>query len=121
MAKVLIVDDSIAIRQQLKMSLLGLGHDVQEAENGLQGLESAKKVQFEVIIVDMNMPVMNGMEMVDSIRRLEAYRNTPIFMLTTQAGKEIAKKGKEIGVTAWMVKPFKTDMLRKGLQRVLAA
>ena len=128
MKKILLVDDDPvfqAVARKMIENCQLVDYIISSFRNGKEALDHLKQVTSSpddsLVLLDLNMPVMNGMEMVDSIRRLEAYRNTPIFMLTTQAGKEIAKKGKEIGVTAWMVKPFKTDMLRKGLQRVLAA
>ena len=119
MALVLVVDDSTTIRQQLSIFLSGNGHESLEAENGQIGLDVARENNVDLMIVDVNMPVMNGIDMVTEIRKLPQHAKTPIFMLTTESGQDIAKKGKEAGVTAWIVKPFKPEFLLKGITKVL--
>ena len=120
MAKILIVDDSTTIRQQLRIFLSENGHETVEAADGKAGLEAAKGASdIALMIVDVNMPVMNGIEMVTEIRKLAEHEKTPIFMLTTESGSDIASEGRKAGVTAWIVKPFKPVILIKGIQKVL--
>lgn len=73
----------------------------------------------DLIIVDVNMPVMNGVEAVGEVRKLPAHSDTPIFMLTTESSRSMVASGKAAGATAWMVKPFRPDVLLMGLKKVL--
>jgi two-component system chemotaxis response regulator CheY len=117
--KVLIVDDAATIRQHARSLLEQAGFEVVEARNGREGLEAAQKHRVDVMIVDVNMPVMSGLEMVAEVRKMAEYRRTPIFVLTTESSGETILQGKAAGATAWMVKPFKSDILVPALRRVL--
>jgi two-component system chemotaxis response regulator CheY len=116
---ILVVDDSRTIRQQTRVLLESHGFKVIEAGNGLEGLEEAKKVNVDLIIVDVNMPAMNGLEMIGHVRQLNGYAKTPIFVLTTEASGEIVRRGKAVGATAWVVKPFKAEVLIPAIRSVL--
>ena len=70
-------------------------------------------------MVDVNMPMMNGIEMIGELRKVPGYEKTPIFVLTTESTTAMAQKGKEAGATAWLVKPFKAELVLKGIQKVL--
>ncbi|MBL4689260.1 MAG: response regulator [Nannocystaceae bacterium] len=120
MAKILIVDDSATIRLQLRGCLQPAGHELVEAENGAIGLQKARFADFDFIIMDVNMPVMNGLEMLENLRLLDGHRTTPVFVLTTESSKEMVARGKRSGATAWIVKPFKSEVLLKGIDFVLA-
>src|SRR5437868_9491604 len=91
---VLVVDDSATMRQQTRTLLQTNGYTVVEAGNGAEGLEAAKKAAVELLIVDVNMPVMNGIEMIGKVRQLEKYAKTPIFVLTTESSGDTVSKGK---------------------------
>ena len=119
--RILIVDDSATVRQQLQSLLRSHGFVVVEAEDGEQGLETAKAGDVDLLIVDVNMPRMNGIQMVGEIRKLAQYQKTPIFMLTTESTKSVMALGKSAGATAWIIKPFRPDILVRGIERVLAA
>jgi two-component system, chemotaxis family, chemotaxis protein CheY len=119
MPRILIVDDSTTVRQQLKMFLEALGHQVTQAVDGVQGLEAAEQNSFDLMVVDVNMPIMNGLDMALAVRKLPQHKKTPIFMLTTESTKEIVAQGKAAGVNAWMVKPFKPEFLEKGINKML--
>jgi two-component system chemotaxis response regulator CheY len=116
---VLVVDDASTVRQHARALLEGAGFEVVEARNGREGLEAAQRHRVDVIIVDVNMPVMNGLEMVTEVRKMAEYRKTPIFVLSTESSGETILQGKAAGATAWMVKPFKSDVLIPALRRVL--
>jgi two-component system, chemotaxis family, chemotaxis protein CheY len=116
---VLVVDDASTIRQHARAQLEHEGFEVLEAANGREGLEVALKHRVDAIIVDVNMPVMNGIEMVGAIRRLAEYRKTPIFVLSTESSPASVLEGKAVGATAWMVKPFRGEVLIPALRRVL--
>jgi two-component system chemotaxis response regulator CheY len=91
-----------------------------EAGDGRAGLETAEQEDVDMLIVDINMPIMNGIEMVSRVRALPRYAKTPIFMLTTESTKAVMALGKSAGATAWIIKPFRPDVLLKGIARVLA-
>jgi two-component system chemotaxis response regulator CheY len=116
---ILVIDDSPTIRQQLRICLEDEGFHVQEAEDGMQGLNTAKKGNFDMLIVDVNMPGMTGLEMLAELRKEEAHKTTPAFVLTTEASPAMISDGKKIGATAWIVKPFKPRVLLKGIKKVL--
>lgn len=118
MKKILYVDDANSLRQLVEM-VLAKDYALQIAENGALGLEKAKKEQFDLIISDVNMPVMNGLEMLTAIRALENYKYTPVLMLTTEASSEMKEKGKSLGATGWIIKPFDPEKLTKLVERVL--
>jgi two-component system chemotaxis response regulator CheY len=120
MATVLIVDDSSTVRLQTRQLMEEIGLVVVEAANGVEGLEAARNNSFDLIIADVNMPVMNGLEMIGQVRAIERYRNIPIFVLTTESSGDTIRQGKAAGATAWLVKPFKKSVLIPAIKRVLA-
>jgi two-component system chemotaxis response regulator CheY len=116
---VLVVDDSMMIRAQLQQCLQRERYTVLLAEDGKQGLDMVKNQQFDLLIVDVIMPVMGGLEMITEVRKLRPYAKTPIFVLTTESSASQLKRGKEVGATGWFVKPFKEDALLAGVNEVL--
>ncbi|TXY08273.1 response regulator [Vibrio mimicus] len=119
MARVLAVDDSISIRQMVSHTLQDAGYEVETATDGRDALSKAQKSRFDVIISDVNMPVMGGFEFVKAVRMQSQYKFTPILMLTTETSPEKKQEGKAVGATGWLVKPFNPETLLKTLQRVL--
>lgn len=118
--KILIIDDSATIRQQLRAFLEGHGYAVTDGDNGTAGLAKAGADTFDLVIVDVNMPGISGLEVIERLRKLPAYTKTPVFVLTTEATPAIMAQGKQVGATAWIVKPFKPEVLLKGVQKVLS-
>jgi len=116
---ILVVDDSGAVRRQLREPLEADGFAVIEAENGAKGLEVAAATGLSLMIVDVNMPVMDGIEMIERVRQLPGHRRTPVFVLTTESGADAARRGKGVGAMAWIVKPVKPDVLITGIRTVL--
>ena len=116
--KILAVDDSLSIRQMVSHTLQDAGYDVTTANDGQDGLNKAKAGQFDIIISDVNMPIMDGLEFVRQVRTEAAYRFTPILMLTTETSAEKKAEGKQAGATGWIVKPFNPETLVKTIQRV---
>lgn len=94
MARVLAVDDSISIRQMVSHTLQDAGYEVETATDGRDALTKAQKSRFDVIISDVNMPVMSGFEFVKAVRLQSQYKFTPILMLTTETSPEKNKKVK---------------------------
>ena len=109
--KILIVDDSMMIRMTVKRTLVSVDFEVVEAKDGAEGLAKAEAGSFDLILTDLNMPNMDGLTMIQNIRQLPAYAETPIVMLTTESGEDKKSVGHESGVSAWLVKPFEPDHL----------
>ncbi len=121
MAKILIVDDSDVIRSELQGILVKDGYTVTEATNGTEGLSAAmEQGPFDLIITDYNMPGLNGVEMCSKIRQDSRYTQVPILVLTTESSTELRKKGQEIGVRAWLVKPINADVISKVLVKLFS-
>ena len=110
--KILIVDDSRTIRQQVSFTLSKGGYDVVEAEDGLQGIEKLKSEDgVAMVISDVNMPNMDGLEMVETISKDASISKVPIIMLTTEGSGELINRAKAAGAKGWLVKPFEPDQL----------
>lgn len=119
MATILAVDDSASMRQMVVFTLRGAGHDVTEACDGVDALAKAKAKQFNLVITDVNMPKMDGIELIRQMRTLANYKFTPLLMLTTESGMDKKTAGKEAGATGWLVKPFDPDQLLATIKKVL--
>ena len=119
MARILVVDDSTTMRQMVSFTLVDAGHEVTEAEDGLKALEAAKGRKFDLVITDVNMPGMNGIDLVKSLREIAEFKFTPILVLTTESAQEIKGRGRDAGATGWIVKPFSPDVLLATLKKVL--
>jgi len=121
MAKtILVVDDSASLRQVVVIALKGAGYDVLEAGDGKEGLAKLDGKKINLIVSDVNMPNMDGLEMVQEVKKMAAYKFTPIIMLTTEAGADMKEKGKAAGVKAWVVKPFKPDQMLDAVSKLIA-
>jgi two-component system chemotaxis response regulator CheY len=116
---ILIVDDSSLIRSQLRGTLEAKGVRVIEAENGSEGLWRARENTVNLIVTDVHMPVMDGIRMVEELRKIPEYATTPIFILTSDAALSRADEGKRAGASAWILKPVKTDFLWKAIEKAL--
>lgn len=119
--KLLIVDDSTMLRDMLTYALNEGGYsDVDEAVDGVEGLNKAKATEYDLIISDVNMPNMDGLTMIAEVRQLPNYAKKPILVLTTERSEDIKAKGKAAGATGWIVKPFVPDKLLKAVNTVLS-
>lgn len=118
MGKVLYIDDAPSMRKLVDM-VLSKDFDLTMAENGQEGLDAIAKDQFDVIISDINMPIMNGLEFLENARANENYKFTPILMMTTEASQEMKAQGKALGATGWIVKPFDPQKLPNIIRKVL--
>ena len=119
MANILAVDDSASMRQMVTFALKSAGHVFTEAPDGRSGLNTAKLKDFDLVITDVNMPHMNGIELAKALRQLPNYRMVPILMLTTESDDSKKMEGKAAGVTGWIVKPFDPNKLIQVISRVL--
>ena len=116
---ILIVDDSETVRQVLQLSLGNAGFDVVAAEDGLDALNKLAGTQIDMLITDLNMPNMDGLELIKKVREEGTHRFTPIVMLTTESSEEKKLAGRAAGASGWIVKPFKPEQLLKVVKMVL--
>lgn len=120
MTHILIVDDSALVRKQLEGVLTTAGFQVTAHASALKALDFAEKANdLSLIITDVNMPEMNGIELVIALRAQPHLKQVPIFVLTTEATEHIRQEGGEAGATAWLVKPFNEAALLAGIESVL--
>jgi two-component system chemotaxis response regulator CheY len=117
--KILIVDDSKSMRQMVAMTIKGAGFNTVEAEDGVEALAKASAEQFDLVLTDINMPNMGGIELTTKLRAIGNYRMVPIICLTTESSDEMKAKGKAAGATGWIVKPFSPEKLLATINRVL--
>lgn len=119
MAKILTVDDSEVFRHMLKLTLVGLGHTTISAVDGKEGLHlSLENQDASLVITDINMPVMNGIELIKEIRKVNS--SIPILVLSTESCEELIKSGAEAGANGWVKKPFKAVQFLDVVNRILA-
>ena len=119
MSKVaLTVDDSKTIREMVGFTLKGAGYSILEAEDGAKALDVLKVSNVDVIITDLNMPNMNGLDMIKNVRANPKFSATPILMLTTEGDANKKMEGKNAGATGWIVKPFQPDKLIEVVKKV---
>lgn len=117
--RVLIVDDSATVRQQVSQVLTKVGFEVVEAPDGQVGADMIKEDgTISVVICDVNMPRVNGIEMLSQVRIEQRNVNLPILMLTTDGQPALIKKAKEAGARGWMVKPFNPAQLVAAVQKL---
>jgi two-component system chemotaxis response regulator CheY len=119
MKQVLTVDDSASVRQMVSLTLRNAGYAVSEAADGRQGLAKAGGQKFDLVITDLNMPEMDGIEMIAGMRKLPGYGFTPILMLTTESQPEKKDAGRKAGATGWIVKPFQASQLIAVVQKLV--
>ncbi|OUR97933.1 hypothetical protein A9Q84_06980 [Halobacteriovorax marinus] len=116
MSKILVVDDSMVIRKMIKNSLQKEGHEIHQAENGQEGFELFAAHSFDLIITDINMPIMNGFEFSEKVRASSGTScDIPIIVLSTEFSDEVKERGRNIGINAWMVKPAEEEKLLKAV------
>ena len=120
MAKtVLVVDDSESIREVLSYTLENEGYTVCRGENGKDALNQCSKNTFDLVITDLYMLEMDGLEFIRVIRRTQEYKYIPILFLTTESQFSKKEEAKEAGATGWIVKPFVPDKLIGVIRKVL--
>ena len=118
-AKILTVDDSASIRLTTKVTLTNAGYEVTEAVNGAEGLDKAKAGQFDLIVTDLNMPVMDGLTMIRGAAQAAGHMGVPIIFLTTESDADLKAQAKAAGATGWLTKPFDPENLVKIVSKVL--
>jgi two-component system chemotaxis response regulator CheY len=120
MAKtILVVDDSASLRQVVGIALRGAGYDVIEACDGKDALAKLTGQKVHLMISDVNMPNMDGITFVKTVKQNPLYKFTPVVMLTTESAENKKAEGQAAGAKAWVVKPFKPDMLLGAVKKLV--
>ena len=117
--KIMTVDDSSTIRQMLNFTLQDAGYDVIEAVDGQDACDKLKENPVSMVITDLNMPRMDGIELIREVRKDPANRFVPIIMLTTESQEKKKQEGKAAGASGWIVKPFSPEQLLAVVKMVL--
>ena len=117
---VLVVEDSPAMRQLIVFAIKRIpGMRVVEAQDGLDGLSKLSAGWFDLVIIDINMPVMDGLKLVSMVRKNELHKDTPILIITTQANEEDRNKAAELGVNEDLTKPVQAQQVVETVKRLL--
>lgn len=119
MAKtIMVVDDSASLRQVVGIALKSAGYDVIEAADGQIALSKLGDTKINLIVCDVNMPNMDGITFVRELKQVARHKFTPVIMLTTESNESKKREGQEAGARAWVVKPFKPDVLLGAVQKL---
>ena len=116
---ILIVDDSTSFRNVVGLALKDAGYEIIQACDGKDALSKLDGKKINLIISDVNMPVMDGLSFVKAAKQLTAYKFTPVIMLTTESSDEKKAEGKAAGVRAWVVKPFQPPLLLDAVAKLI--
>lgn len=115
---ILTVDDSATIRMLLKTALTAQGYRIESANDGEHGLERMHEVKPDLLITDINMPKMDGFELIEAVRKTGEFKGTPILVLSTEFSDDKKTRAREAGATGWITKPFDADRLGAAIRRV---
>lgn len=116
---ILIVDDSYSIRESIGFFLTESGFNIIKAEDGIDALKKLDGSKIELILTDLHMPNMNGIELIRNVRQLDSYKRIPILLLTTETLQEKKLEAKKAGATGWLNKPFEKQKLFNVISKVL--
>jgi two-component system chemotaxis response regulator CheY len=114
----LIVDDSVTMRNMVTLAMQEMGFEVAAAGDGVEAVDKAKSGQFTIIITDINMPNMDGIELVRHLREMDIYKTIPILVLTTESGDNAKAAGRSAGASGWIVKPFNPNVLKAAVTKL---
>ncbi len=117
--KILSVDDSASVRQMVTFALETAGYETVQAEDGREALALLKTTTVDMIVTDLNMPNLNGIDLIKQVRALPNFKFVPIVLLTTESEDSKKAEGKAAGATGWIVKPFKQDQLLAVVKKLL--
>jgi two-component system, chemotaxis family, chemotaxis protein CheY len=120
--RILIVEDSATMRSLLASALTDLGTSVEitEAASGFEALRLLPREPFDLILTDINMPDINGLELLSFVKGNAAYREIPLIIVSTEGSERDREKGLGLGADAYLVKPFEPDDLRRVTSELLA-
>ena len=119
--KILIAEDSATMRSLIVSTITAMGgFETIEAANGFEALRVLPREKVDLIITDINMPDINGLELVSFIRNHESYKETPLFIISTEGSDRDREKGLALGANAYLVKPFAPDQLQQLVREYLS-
>lgn len=114
----LIVDDSATMRNMIKATVAELGFEIDTAQDGEKAFTQAKKKSYDIVITDINMPNVDGIELIRMLRESETCKYAPILVISTEAGDNVKQAGKQAGASGWIVKPFDPETLTKAVSKL---
>lgn len=117
---ILIVDDSASIRQVVRIALRGAGYEVIEGVDGVDALKKLTGQRVHLIISDVTMPNMDGIDFVSEVKKLPAYKFTPVIMLTTESQEDMKRAAQSAGAKAWVTKPFQPPQMLAAVSKLIA-
>jgi two-component system chemotaxis response regulator CheY len=117
---VLVVDDSRTVRDTLRHALSEAGAEAYVAEDGRDGLAALERIAPDLIVTDINMPRMDGLQFIAAVRADPDFLGVPILVLSTEAGEDVMRRAREVGATGWMVKPLDAARLRRAVDLLVA-
>ncbi|KJU82405.1 chemotaxis protein CheY [Candidatus Magnetobacterium bavaricum] len=117
---ILIADDSPSIRQVVKMALTEAGYNVVEAADGVEALSRIDETTVHMVLVDLNMPKIDGLDVIRGIRANPAHKFVPIVMITTESSVSKRQEGRACGATGWIIKPFKQEQLLSVIKKLIS-
>ncbi|MBI5849249.1 MAG: response regulator [Nitrospirae bacterium] len=117
--KILVVDDCATTRKLLTLYLKSKGYEVVTAENGLDGLEKVGREGVNLVLSDLNMPYMDGLEFVKSLRANPDTAELPVVMVTTEADPEEKEKAMKAGANGYMIKPVTAEMVAQNIKEIM--
>jgi len=117
--KILVVDDDKTTRKLLSLYLKAKGYEVVTAENGLDAMEKLGTENINLVVTDMNMPYMDGIELTKHLRADDSWKDIPILMVTTEADDDERKKAYEMGVDDYLVKPANAEQISDSIKKIL--
>lgn len=118
MKKILVVDDSDTLRKEVSRALEGAGFEVLQAANGSQGLAHVKTSDLSVILLDVNMPGLSGLDVLDRLSADGTTEKTPVLMLTTEAHEAMVLRAKNAGAKGWVIKPVRMEILLSAVRHL---
>lgn len=118
-ASILVVDDLASLRMAIKIALSGAGYAVNEAAHGADGIAKAQAEHYDLIVTDLNMPIMDGLTMIEELRKSPAQMGIPIIFLSTESDAGLKQRAKAAGATGWLTKPFNPEQIVGIIKKVL--
>lgn len=119
MRRILVVEDSASTRSFVRAILESPDVEVTEAQSGFDAMRLLPRARYDLIITDINMPDVNGLELISFIRKSEQYKTTPLVIISTQATERDIERGKKLGADAFVAKPFTPETLRGACEQLL--
>lgn len=116
--RILVVDDSPTLRRLAASTLRAAGYEVIEAEHGQAGLERLGETKIHAVVTDLNMPIMDGLTLTERVRTNPDTADTPVLMVTTESSPEMREKGRLVGATGWITKPYSPERLVMSVRRI---